>query len=82
MAIHSGSHAKARRWSKAIYAAYPDVEGLYYCSSMHGNRPAVALYERAEDAFPSSPSFHRALLDPGLLTPLKNAALALNYGLV
>jgi hypothetical protein len=82
MAINSGSHAKARVWSRAIYAAYPEVEGLYYCSAMHGNEPAVALYERAEDAFPKSPTFHRALVDPGLLTPLANAALDLNYGLV
>jgi len=82
MAINSGSHAKARRWSRAIYAAFPEVEGLFYCSAMHGNRPAVALYERAEDVFPKSPSFHRALVDPGLLTPLLNAAHGLSYGLV
>jgi hypothetical protein len=82
MAICSGSHARAMRWSRAIYAAYPEVEGLSYCSAMHKNQPAVALYERAEDVFPKSPSFHRALVDPGLLTPLLNAAHELNYGLV
>jgi hypothetical protein len=46
MAINTGTRVRARKWSVAIYAAYPMIEGLFYCSSMNANRPAVALYER------------------------------------
>jgi hypothetical protein len=82
MMINSGSRAKARKWSRAIYSAYTDVEGLLYCSAMHGNRPAVALYDRATAALPVTPTFNRALLDPGMITVLSNAAVNLNYILI
>ena len=48
---------------------------------MHANQPAVALYERAHRALNRQPFFHRALADPALLTPLRNAAAVLGYGL-
>src|SRR5262249_53357985 len=81
MAINSGPRPRARRWAGAMYAAYPDAEGLWYASSMHANQPAVAFFERAEDALPDHPFFHRALADPLLLIPLRNAAFALGYAL-
>ncbi len=79
MAINSGSRAKARKWSRAIYAAYSNVEGLLYCSAMHSNRPAVALYDRATSAVPPTPNFNRALQDPSMTTVLANAAADFNY---
>ena len=79
MAINSGSKAKARKWSKAIYSAYPNVEGLLYGSAMHANQLAVAFYDRAETAMPVTPAFNRALVDPGMITVLSNAAVKLNY---
>ncbi len=82
MAINSGPRPRARRWSRAIYAAFPTLDGLYYASSMHQNRVAVALYERAKDGLPSSPSFHRALVDPSIERRLDAAAVALGYRLV
>ncbi len=82
MAIGSGPRPRAQHWSRAIYAAYPRVHGLLYCSSMHGNAPAVALYERARPALPTTPFFHQPLAAPALLLPLQHAALALGYGLV
>ena len=82
MAINSGSRAKARKWSRAIYSAYASVEGLLYCSAMHGNRPAVALYDRATSAMPVTPTFNRALIDPSMTTVLSNAAVELNYILI
>ncbi len=82
MAISSGPRPRAQRWSRAIYLAYPDAEGLWYASSMHGNAPAVALYERVETALPDTPAFHRPLSDPTLLIPLENAALDFGYALV
>src|SRR5207237_6770067 len=59
MLINAGRRDRARAWSRAIYDAYPDVEGLWYSSSMDANRPAVALYERASDSIEPSPIFHR-----------------------
>jgi hypothetical protein len=82
MAISAGQRPRARRWSRAIYAAYPAVEGLLYGSSMHASQPSVALYERARTALPTAPSFHRALADPALLARLNAAATDIGYGLV
>lgn len=81
-ALHSGRRDRARLWSQAMYDAFPNVDGLAYCSSMYGNRTAYALYERAQSAMPARPTFHRALRDPVLLTVLKNAASDLGYALV
>jgi len=82
MVLASGLKSRARRWSQAIYAAFPEVDGLLYGSSMNGNQPCVALYERARRAMPPSPMFHRLLSDPAMLTVLKNACRDLNYQLV
>lgn len=79
MAINSGPRPRARRWSQAIYSAYPQAQGLYYASSMHANKPAMALYERAQAALPIAPFFHRALADPVLFLSLHNAAGILGY---
>jgi hypothetical protein len=81
MAINSGPRPRARRWSRAIYAAYPGVQGLWYPSSMHANRPSAALYERARSALAPAPCFHRALDDPLLADLLAWAAATLGYGL-
>src|SRR5262245_40391923 len=77
MAIGSGPRPMARRWSRAIYEGYPDVDGLWYASSMYANRPALALYERGRAALPAAPSFHRALSDAALLQRLSSAAVTL-----
>jgi hypothetical protein len=82
MAINSGQRARAQRWSRAIYGAYPNVDGLLYGSSMHANQPAVALYERAQNALPAAPTFNRALADPALFYRLQVAAADLGYRLV
>jgi len=79
MAINSGPRSRAWRWSQAIYAAYPAVEGLYCASSLDANRPAVMLYERAARALPKRPTFHRALADPTLTAAIVRAARRFNY---
>jgi len=66
MSMNSGPRPRSRRWSQAIYQAYPTVQGLYYCSSMNRNEPAIALYERALSALPGHPALNRALADPDL----------------
>ena len=81
MAISSGRRDRARAWSIRIYEDYPTVEGLYYPSSMDGNRPSVALYERAKKAIPTRPRFHRAVADPALNAAVLRAALLFGYGI-
>lgn len=82
MEINSGPRPRAQRWAQAIYQAFPQIEGVYYPSSMNANRPAIALWERAADAIPARPIFHRPLLDPALLPVLSRVARDLGYGLV
>lgn len=80
MNINSGPRSQARKWSRAVHACYPNVEGLHYCSSMNANEAALALYERARHAMPATPIFHRPLTD---LAPLLRAACrVLGYTLV
>jgi RES domain len=80
-AIHSGPRSRARAWARELYEAYPDIQGLYYGSSMNGHAPAVALNERAQQAMPEQPQFHRALNDDMLVETLQQIALRLSYGL-
>jgi hypothetical protein len=80
-AIHSGPRSRARAWARILYEAYPDFQGLYCGSSMNGHAPAVALNERAKQAMPEQPQFHRALNDDMLVEVLQQIALRLAYGL-
>ncbi|HWM93310.1 MAG TPA: RES family NAD+ phosphorylase [Thermoanaerobaculia bacterium] len=82
MAINTGRRDRARRWSRAIYEAYPAIQGLYYPSSMYGNRPSLALYERAAHSISSSPFFHRLLADPVLRPFLGHTAQDIGYRIV
>lgn len=82
MATGTGPRSRARRWSQVIYDAYPRVEGLLYCSSMHANKPAMALYERAGNAIPARPYYHKRLSDPLLRVVLENAADDLGYAIL
>ena len=79
--INSGPRPRCRRWSRAVYEAFSDLEGLLYASSMNGGEPAVALYERAIGAVPRSPVSNRPLSDPALLVGLGRIADALGYDL-
>ena len=81
-ALASGPRPRARAWSRAIHAAYPQIDGLFYPSSMAGHAPAIMLYERAASAMPPRPLLHRALADPALATVLGNAARDLGYRLL
>lgn len=81
MKINSGPRPVSRRWSRAIHDAYPEAAGLLYSSSMHGNREAVALYERADSAIPARPLVHVPLSHPGLHGELDRTATELGYDL-
>lgn len=79
MNINSGPRPRCRRWSRAIHAAYPEVSGLLYASSMHANRGAVALYERGKGAMPARPEANMPLSHPGLGPDLARFANKLGY---
>ena len=57
----------------------PNVEGIWYPSSMHGGHPAVVLFERAEPALASIPDVDIPLSHPGLLPDLVRTAESLGY---
>lgn len=76
----------ARNWARAFYQVLSGHRRSLlplYPSSMHANRPAMVLTDRAEaaDVMPARPRFHRALGDPALLSVLKNVARGLGYAL-
>lgn len=81
MALNSGPRPRAQRWAQAIYEAFSALDGVLYGSSMAGNAPCLALFERAADALPPNPDLHRPLSDPTLETLLLRAAAALGYDL-
>jgi hypothetical protein len=80
-AIHSGPRSRARAWARQLYEAYPNVQGFQYGSSMNGHAPAIVLNERAQEAMPKEPKFHRSLNDDMLVDVLQRIALCLSYGL-
>lgn len=80
-AIHSGPRSRTRAWARQLHEAYPTLHGVHYGSSMNGHAPAVALNERAQQAIPERPQFHRALNDDLLVDVLQRIALRLSYGL-
>lgn len=79
----TGPALYSQNWSRGFYEAYPQIQGLYYPGSLT-NRPIVALYERAlqPGPFPAAPAVHRALDDPLLIEPLRNACRSLGYDLL
>ena len=81
MGLMTGPRSVSRNWARGFYDAYPTTVGLLYPSSMHANRPAMVLTDRAEAAggIPEHPGLHRALGDPALLSLLKNIARTLGY---
>jgi hypothetical protein len=81
-AISSGPRDRARAWARAVFAAYDDVDGLWYRSSMDAGKPAVCLWERARDAMPARPRSNLPLDTPGLLLPLTRAARPLGYRVI
>lgn len=56
--------------------------GLYYASSMNGNEPAVASYERVTKTLPRLPILNRPLSDAPLLTPIERIAAELGYDVI
>jgi hypothetical protein len=81
-AISSGPRARSRAWARVIHEAYPDIDGLWYRSSMDSGDPAVCLWAEARDAMPAQPWAHLPLDAPGLALPLARASRAIGYRLL
>lgn len=85
--INIGDRALSRPWARAIHQAYPDIDGVFYHPRTITQRPhlprarAVALWERAEDTLPVSPTLDIELSSPGLTVTLESFAKTLGLGL-
>ncbi|HEX3648981.1 MAG TPA: RES family NAD+ phosphorylase [Pseudonocardiaceae bacterium] len=81
--ISSGARERTQEWARSIRAAYPDLDGLWYRSSMDSGNPAVCLWDPpAGGALPASPDALVKLDHPGLDIPLARICAALNYTLL
>lgn len=81
-AISSGARSMARRWSKAVYRAYPSVAGIYFESSNLPSSRGVALYERAQSALPPRYDAAFPLTHPLLRSALRRIAHQYAFNLV
>lgn len=81
-AITSGPRDRSQHWANVIWHTYPDIEGIYYPSSVWPPGRAVALFERAEDALEPHPRFNRALDDTACAGIVRDATATLDYDLV
>ncbi len=81
--ISAGPKDVTQAWARAIHAAFPELDGLWYRSSMDSGDPAVCLWAPpAADALPASPDVLLPLDYPGLDLPLSRICEALNYTLL
>ncbi|MGI8536123.1 MAG: RES family NAD+ phosphorylase [Mycobacteriales bacterium] len=78
-AISSGRRDTARAWARAIRGAFPNLDGLWYPSSMDGGSACLTLWTPAADALPAAPVLSRPLTDPSLADRLAGAADRLGY---
>jgi len=81
--ISSGPKKITQAWARAIRTAFPQLDGLWYRSSMDGGQPAVCLWDPpAGDALPLAPDVLLPLAHPGLDVPLGRVCRELNYVLL
>ena len=69
--VTTADTALTQDWSRYFYETYPEIDGLIY-GSAHNAEPAIALYERGQDALRSTESI--ALAHPDLRPLLRDIA--------
>jgi hypothetical protein len=79
--INTGPRNRCQEWARALRAAFPDLDGLWYSSSMTGE-PCVVLFSPSADAFPSAPELSQLLAHPGLAPWLAAACRRTGYRLL
>lgn len=77
-ALTTAPRPVCRAWARAIYSAFPDLDGLFVHSTMTG-ASNIVLWDRARDAIPDDPDFSRDLRDSRLRTIIAAAADRINY---
>lgn len=77
-AINTGRRDVTRAWARVFAAAWPDLHGLLYTSSMTGYL-CVALFNPGAVAFPAAPAFSEPLAHPGLTAHVNAAAKRIGY---
>jgi hypothetical protein len=81
--ISSGPKQTTQAWARAIRAAYPELDGLWYRSSMDSGDPAVCLWDPpGASCLPAAPDVLLPLDHPGLDLPLARVCEELNYTLL
>lgn len=81
--ISSGPKKITQAWARAIRAAFSDLDGLWYRSSMDGGGPAICLWDPpAGSALPADPDVLLPLDHPGLDVPLGRVCEELNYVMI
>jgi hypothetical protein len=81
-AISTGRRDLAQAWARRLREAFPDLEGVWFPSSMDGGGLCLALWAPAADALPEAPVLSRLLADPALADRLAGAAARLGYRLL
>jgi RES domain len=81
--ISSGAKSVTQAWARAIRAAHPELDGVWYRSSMDSGDPAICLWDPpAASALPAAPDVLLPLDYPGLDLPLARICDELNYTLL
>jgi hypothetical protein len=81
--ISSGAKLITQAWARAIRAAHPSLDGLWYRSSMDSGDPAICLWDPpAGSSLPVTPEVLLPLDYPGLDLPLARICADLNYTLL
>ena len=77
-ALLAAPRSTCRRWARAIYKTWPELDGLYVPSTMTG-RPNIVLWNAAADSMPTMPSFSRPLSHPLVWSIAQAAAGEIGY---
>lgn len=77
----SGPRPRAQAWARTIAQAWPDLDGLWYPSSMLGGGCCAALWTPGTDAVPPTPLLSVPLAHPALWGPLAEACERIGYRL-
>lgn len=80
-ALLGAPRSTCRRWARAIYTTWPELDGLQAPSTMTG-RLNVVLWSAAADSIPAAPSFSRPLAQPLVWSLVVAAAAEIAYQIV
>jgi hypothetical protein len=77
-ALLAAPRSICRRWARAIYTTWPELDGLYVPSALTG-RPNIVLWNTAADSVPTMPSFSRPLTHPLVWSIAEAGAAEIGY---